>query len=321
LAAHLGVDTNGLSVTIKENTGTHARGNVDNGYFLAAKVNGNWMIVADGQGAIDCNVVNQYAFPTSMVPECAGSSSANSPIKVALASHLGLNSNTLNAVVEQNTGTHARGYVDNGYFLAAKVNGTWIIVADGQGAIDCNVVTQYGFPSSMVPECADSVSGESAIRSALATHFGVDENTLSVVIEANTGSHARGGVDNGYFLAAKVNGNWEIVADGQGAIDCNVVNQYAFPASMVPECADSVSDESAIRSALAAHFGVDGSTLSIVIEANTGSHARGGVDNGYFLATKVNENWKIVADGQGAIDCNVIAQYAFPTSVVPECGD
>jgi hypothetical protein len=236
LAAHLGVDANGLSVTIKENTGTHARGNVDNGYFLAAKVNGNWVIVADGQGVIDCNVVTQYNFPNSMVPECAGSSSVDSPIKVALAQHLGVDANTLTVVVEQETNNHARGNVDNGYFLAAKVNGNWVIIADGQGTIDCNVIMPYGFPASMVPECADSVSDEAAIRSALATHFGVDGSTLSIVIEANTGSHARGGVDNGYFLATKVNENWKIVADGQGAIDCNVIAQYAFPVSIVPEC-------------------------------------------------------------------------------------
>ena len=34
------------------------------------------------------------------------------------------------------------------------------------------------------------------------------------VIDENTGTYARGGVDNGYFLAAKVNGQWQIVADG-----------------------------------------------------------------------------------------------------------
>jgi hypothetical protein len=154
----------------------------------------------------------------------------------------------------------------------------------------------------------------------LAQHLGVDASTLTVVIEQETSNHARGNVDNGYFLTAKVNGNWVIIADGQGAIDCNVVNQYGFPASMVPECAGSISDDAAIRSALAAHFGVDANSLSVVVEESNGSHARGGVDNGYFLAAKVNGSWVIVADGQGAIDCNVVAQYAFPASMVPECG-
>jgi hypothetical protein len=51
-------------------------------------------------------------------------------------------------------------------------------------------------------------------------------------------SHAKGGVDNGYCLAAKVNGNWVVVSDGQGVIDCVVVAPYGFPFSMEPECDD-----------------------------------------------------------------------------------
>ena len=81
-----------------------------------------------------------------MVPECDGSTSADSPIKAALAAHLGVDASTLTVVVEQETSSYARGIVDNGYFLAAKVNGNWVIVADGQGAIDCNIVNQW-FPN------------------------------------------------------------------------------------------------------------------------------------------------------------------------------
>ncbi|MCB9009392.1 MAG: hypothetical protein H6656_18875 [Ardenticatenaceae bacterium] len=88
----------------------------------------------------------------------------------------------------------------------------------------------------MVPECEAASSDEAAIQAALGAHLGVDPNALTVIVETNTGTHARGGVDNGYFLAAKVNGSWVIVADGQGVIDCDVVAPYGFPASMVPEC-------------------------------------------------------------------------------------
>ena len=87
------------------------------------------------------------------------------------------------------------------------------------------------------PEQMDAINpDEAAIQDALGTHLGVDPNTLTVFVETNTGTHARGGVDNGYFLAAKVNGSWVIAADGQGVIDCDVVAPYGFPASMVPEC-------------------------------------------------------------------------------------
>jgi hypothetical protein len=48
--------------------------------------------------------------------------------------------------------------------------------------------------------------------------------------------HARGGVDNGYFLAAKVDGEWIYVDGGQAMPNCSEVARYAFPASMVLEC-------------------------------------------------------------------------------------
>lgn len=70
LAAHLNSNINNLSINILENTGFHARGSVDNGYFIAAKVNGIWQIVADGQAMPDCQALIQYNFPSGMIPEC-----------------------------------------------------------------------------------------------------------------------------------------------------------------------------------------------------------------------------------------------------------
>ena len=101
----------------------------------------------------------------------------------------------------------------------------------------CNMRT----PTPSAPSTQDAVtptqiSDEEALRAALAAHLGANATDLTIVIDQNTGAHARGGVDNGYFLAAKVNGQWVIVADGQGALNCPAIIQYGFPASMVPEC-------------------------------------------------------------------------------------
>ena len=330
LAAHLGRDVNSLTITISQNTGVYARGGVDNGYFLAAKFNGQWQIVADGQGAIECKVVAQYGFPASMVPECSGPSgliSDEDALKAALGAHLGRNVNDLKITVSQNTGSHARGGVENGYFLAAKVNGQWQIVADGQGALDCQIIAQYNFPASMVPECSGSSgpspSNADALKAAIAAYLGRNLNSLTITISQNTGTYARGEAENGYFLAAKVNGQCQIVAAGQGVIDCQIMNQYGFPASMVPECSGSSgpppSDVDALKAAIAAYLGRDANSLTITISQNTGTYARGGAENGYFLAAKVNGQWKIVAAGQGVIDCQIITQYSFPESMVPEC--
>jgi len=65
-----------VDLTITQLTTNHAWGSVKflgemgGGWFLAAKVSGNWLIVADGNGTIDCPVIEPYNFPTSMVSEC-----------------------------------------------------------------------------------------------------------------------------------------------------------------------------------------------------------------------------------------------------------
>ena len=192
---------------------------------------------------------------------------------------------------------------------------------DAKGSDSDGSATQQGI-SSMIVDTPAPLSDEDALQAALAAHLGANVNDLTIKIHENTGSHARGGVDNGYFLAAKVNGQWQIVADGQGALPCQVTAQYGFPSSMVPECSAppaTTSDEDAIKAALATHLGANVNDLTIKIHEYTGTHARGGVDNGYFMAARVNGQWQIVADGQGALNCQFIAQYGFPFSMVPEC--
>lgn len=73
-------------VTVSKSTDTHMRGMVsftptkaqleagmqgDGGIFLAAKVDGQWKLVFDGNGVIDCKLVNQYNFPSDMISDCA----------------------------------------------------------------------------------------------------------------------------------------------------------------------------------------------------------------------------------------------------------
>lgn len=78
LAAKLGTN---IEVTISQNTGTHAKGNVrekssevGGGYFLAAKVDSRWVIVYDGQSTPTCSQIAPYNFPKNMVSECLSAS-------------------------------------------------------------------------------------------------------------------------------------------------------------------------------------------------------------------------------------------------------
>ncbi len=67
------------------------------------------------------------------------------------------------------------------------------------------------------------------------------DDTISVNIEKETENHARGGVvfvegmPGGVFLATKVDGQWQIVFDGNGAISCEL-SEYGFPSEMIEDC-------------------------------------------------------------------------------------
>lgn len=68
-----------------------------------------------------------------------------------------------------------------------------------------------------------------------------DDGSLTFTVSTNDGKYASGGVSaqggGGYFFAAKVNGQWEIVADGNGTISCSSMAKYPdFPKTLIPEC-------------------------------------------------------------------------------------
>ncbi len=62
--------------------------------------------------------------------------------------------------VNTKTNTHMRGLItlgdepgSMGWFLAAKVDGEWKIVFDGNGSVSCDEVDPYGFPEKMIKDC------------------------------------------------------------------------------------------------------------------------------------------------------------------------
>jgi len=65
-------------------------------------------------------------------------------------------------------------------------------------------------------------------------------------------------------------------------------------------------------------------TISVRIDKETASHIRGGVSmeagvpGGIFLATKINEGWQIIHDGNGEIPCS-LSTYGFPAEMLSDC--
>lgn len=50
-------------------------GEMGGGWFLAAEVGGQWVLVDDGNGTISCEKIEPYNFPVSIVSECWSDSS------------------------------------------------------------------------------------------------------------------------------------------------------------------------------------------------------------------------------------------------------
>ena len=79
------------------------------------------------------------------------------------------------------------------------------------------------------------------IKAALIKKHGSNAASLNVTVSKIEGDYAQGGASGqgggGMWFAAKLNGNWTLVWDGNGIITCDDVSPYpGFPASMIPEC-------------------------------------------------------------------------------------
>ena len=79
------------------------------------------------------------------------------------------------------------------------------------------------------------------------------ETIDKIIIKKSTEDHMRGmvnflptkedlevgrGGEGGMFLAAKIDGEWRLIYDGNGVIKCSLVNKYNFPSDMITDCAD-----------------------------------------------------------------------------------
>jgi len=76
LSEKLEVEPETLLITVNENTGEYAAGSIGftdapmGAAFLAAKVEGRWKLVFDGNGTVPCENLEEVDFPVDMMPEC-----------------------------------------------------------------------------------------------------------------------------------------------------------------------------------------------------------------------------------------------------------
>jgi hypothetical protein len=82
----------------------------------------------------------------------------------------------------------------------------------------------------------------------------------------------------------------------------------------------------AVKAAMIKKHGEDFFNMNYSLTKVEGNYASGSVSGtgggGMWFAAKVNNEWKIVYDGNGVIMCNSLLSYpTFPKNMIPECWD
>ena len=94
---------------------------------------------------------------------------------------------------------------------------------------------------------------KNTIKKLLVTKHGAVANGLSVTVSNIEGVFAKGAASEqpgggGLWFAAKVKGQWKLVADGNGIILCKDLRSYPnFPTSMIPSCFDDQAQKLVTR--------------------------------------------------------------------------
>lgn len=84
------------------------------------------------------------------------------------------------------------------------------------------------------------------IKSLLAAKHGWDESKIDIVLQKRVGDYATGGAGGktpqdggGIWFAAKKNGEWNIVWDGNGSVMCSDLVEFPdYPSELIAECYD-----------------------------------------------------------------------------------
>lgn len=103
-------------------------------------------------------------------------------------------------------------------------------------------------PTNIQPSTAKDYSQlqlRDSIRQQLAQKYQRPTSSVDINILQVIDSYARGEVrfadepGGAIWFAAMINNHWQVVADGQGPLSCEVVDKFNLPSSIVSSCLDS----------------------------------------------------------------------------------
>lgn len=107
-------------------------------------------------------------------------------------------------------------------------------------------------PLTPIPTVDEAAVLKIVIKKYITLKRGGSENDLTITVSKIEGNYAQGDASaqggGGMWFAAKEDGVWKLVWDGNGAIDCSIFTLYPnFPTSMVPECYDPATQNTVKR--------------------------------------------------------------------------
>ncbi len=98
------------------------------------------------------------------------------------------------------------------------------------------------------------LSAETAVKKLLADKYGKKSVEVDLTVSQAAEEHLKGEVvfepggpeNSGIFLAAKIDGQWQLVFDGNGSFSCQMLEDYDFPEEMKQGCASQPGSEEPI---------------------------------------------------------------------------
>jgi hypothetical protein len=113
------------------------------------------------------------------------------------------------------------------------------------------------------------------------------------------------------------------------AVNPNQVStESAVPTGMPSPTPESENDMiiAAVRAGLVAEHGAGAAGMTITISKIEGDYSQGMANDtgggGLWFAAKTENDWKLVWDGNGIINCTDINAYpGFPRDIIPQCFD
>ncbi len=108
------------------------------------------------------------------------------------------------------------------------------------------------------------------------------------------------------------------------AIVTSIITAVPTTPVVVPTIDETGVIKNAIKQALVAKHGSTANNLTVTVSKIIGDYSSGGASasdgGGMWFGAKVNNQWKLVWDGNGTIDCQDLVNYPnYPTSLIPEC--